>query len=579
VHPARQGTSLSADLAVVAVVVSFAAVAVTAGMVHSAVSPPLLPGTGPPAGLRAVADGVGLGGLGRTAAALLSLGVVTASVAAFLFGLREAWHGRLSARKVLWFAIAFQVVAAALPVLLSRDVYSYAIYARIDAVHHANPYVATPLDFRSDPLFPFVGSVWRGAPSIYGPAFTMLSGAIGRLTSSPAGLVWAFKIIGGLAAIGTLLLVAWIAKRVAPGRAAFAIALFGWNPAIVVYATGGGHNDLLVALCIAGALAVLIRGGVFDRAGRGVHAEQVGRRWEWPRAELLAVGLLTLGALVKASAAPALALAVVASVAARPAGRRLRLLCAEAAVVLVLVVAFAAPYWQTHNPTLGVSSLATHRGWVTATRLLLATLGGIAENLWGAGGRTAVEVVIRISVTATAFIGLVLVAIAVVRRIARRGPTEGGETRPGEGRPAGVVTDGGGSTWAAPWTAVAEGAAWGWALLLFIVASPVLLPWYMAWMLPVAWLLPRGGRAVAVMVSCLLCITHAIAEPELVFHVYTAQLWIGHDVVGPLMLATLVWVAVRSVRMARGRSPFEDRALAPPPVGRGERVPARAEAD
>jgi len=560
VHPPRQGSSLSADLAVVAVVVSFAAVAVTAGMVHSAISPPRLPGTGPPAELRAVADGLGVGGLGRRGAALLSLSVVTASVAAFLFGLREAWHGRLSARKVLWFAIAFQVVAAALPLLLSRDVYSYAIYARIDAVHHANPYVATPLHFPGDPLLPFVGPVWRGAPSIYGPAFTMVSGAVARLTSSPVGLVWAFKVLAGLAAIGTLLVVAWIAKRVAPGRAAFAIALFGWNPAIVVYATGGGHNDLLVALCIAGALAVLIRGGVFDRAGRDAPAEPTERRWEGPRHELLAVGLLTLGTLVKASAAPALALAVVASVAARPQGRRLRLLCAEAAVVIVLVVAFAAPYWQTRNPTLGVSSLATHRGWVTATRLLLATLGGVAENLWGSGGRSAVEAVIRISVTATAFIGLGLVAVAVARRVARRGAGEGG------------------STWSAPWTAGAEGAAWGWALLLFIVASPVLLPWYMAWILPVAWVLPRAGRVVAVVVSCLLCVTHAIAEPELVYHVYTVQLWIGHDVVGPLMLATLVWVAARSVRMARGRSALEDGALAPPPVDRGEPVPARAEA-
>lgn len=576
-HPPRQGFPLSADLAVAAVVVSFAAVAVTAGMVHSAISPPTLPGTGPPAALRAVADGMGLGGLGRRAAALLSLGVVTASVGAFLFGLREAWHGRLSARKVLWFAIAFQVVAAALPVLLSRDVYSYAIYARIAAVHHANPYVATPLDFRSEALFPFVGPVWRGAPTIYGPAFTMLSGAIGRLTSSPVALVWAFKILAGLAGIGTLLVVAWIARRVAPGRAAFAIALFGWNPAVVVYATGGGHNDLLAALCIAGALALLIRGGVFDREGRGVPVDPAERKWEWPRYELLAVGVLTLGVLVKASAAPALALAVVASVAARPLGRRLRLLCGEAAVVLALVVAFAAPYWQTHNPTLGVSSLATHRGWVTATRLLLATLGGIAENLWGPGGRTAVEAVIRVSVTATAFVGLGLVAVAVARRVARRGAGGDAATGPDGGRPAGRGAMRGPGMWAAPWTAGAEGAAWGWALLLFIVASPVLLPWYMAWMLPVAWLMPRGARAVAVAVSCLLCVTHAIADPELVFHVYTVQLRIGHDVVGPLMLATLAWVAVRAVRMARGRSALEDAAL-PPRADRGERVPAPADA-
>ena len=37
--------------------------------------------------------------------------------------------------------------------------------------------------------------------------------------------------------------------------------LFGWNPAIVAFTTGGGHNDMLVALCVAGAFALLVRGG------------------------------------------------------------------------------------------------------------------------------------------------------------------------------------------------------------------------------------------------------------------------------------------------------------------------------
>jgi hypothetical protein len=574
-------------------VVSIVAVAVVAGMVPSPISPPLLPGTAPPAPLVALAHGLGLDGLSRFGGALLALGVMGLSIATFLFGLREAWRGRLSIRKVLWFAIAFQVVATVLPLLLSRDVFSYAIYGRIDAVHHANPYVVTPLHFPNDPLYPFVGPVWKNAPAVYGPAFTMLSGVLGRLISSPAGLVWAFKILAGLAGVGTLLLVAWIARRVAPARAAFAVALVGWNPAVVAYSTGGGHNDLLVAVCVAGALAILIKGGVFERVPGADAARSTGPPDRWPRYELAAVGLLTLGTLIKASAGPALVLAVVASVAVRPPGRRLRLLAAEALVVVALAVAFAAPYWQTDNPTLGVASLATHRGWVTATRLLLATLGGIAENLWGQGGRTAVEAVIRVSVTGAAFVGLGLVAVAVVRRISGSAvrPSGDGSAGSGDGRGAragrrrGVRTEvstgeGTASTaWSAPWTPGAEGAAWAWALVLFMMASPVMLPWYMAWVLPVAWFLPRTGRALVVGLSCLLCITHAVAEPELVFHVYTALLWIGHDVVGPIMLLALIWAVARAVRMARGRSALEDPALLAPEPQPGQRVPSRAHTD
>jgi hypothetical protein len=543
--------SLSADLAVVAIVLSVAAVAVVAGMRPSPATPVLLHGGNPAAPLTGIADGLGLRGWSRAAADALSIAVMAAFGAAFVFGLREAWNGRLSARKVLWLAIAFQAVAVALPLLLSRDVYSYSLYGRIDAVYHQNPYVATPGHFASDPLFPFVGPVWRDTPAVYGPAFTLLSGALARLISSPLGLMWAFKVIAGLASIGTLLLIAWIAGRVAPGRAAFAVALFGWNPAIVAYAVGGGHNDLLVALCIAGALAVLIRGAVFER----IRAPGVAAPTGWPRHELFAIALLTLATLIKASAGPALVLAVVASVAARPSGSRLRLFGLEAVVVLGLAVAFGAPYWQTSNPTLGLSELATHRGWVTATRLLLATLGGIAENLWGAGGRTAVEAVIRVSMTAAAVAGLALVCAAVVRRIRGPSPSTGGT-----------------------WTAPAEGAAWAWALVVFILAAPVLLPWYVAWALPVAWFLPRGGRFLVAGLSCLLAVTHAIAEPALGSDEYRFVLLIGHDVVGPALLVALVWALVRAVRMAGGRSALEDPLLADGSLpAHAERIPAGGE--
>jgi hypothetical protein len=270
----------------------------------------------------------------------------------------------------------------------------------------------------------------------------------------------------------------------------------------------------------------------------------------------VAVGLLTLGTLVKASAGPALALAVVASVAARARGSRLRLVALEAAVIVGLAAVFGAPFWQTTNPTLGLADLATHRGWVTATRLLLATFGGIAENLWGAGGRTAVEAVIRVSVTLAAVAALALIAVAVVRR-----------TRSGTPR----------------WTAPAEGAAWAWALVVFILAAPVLLPWYVAWALPVAWVLPRTGRALVIALSCLLAVTHSIANPVLTSRQYGFVLVIGHDVVGPLMLIALVWAVVTAVGLARGRLPLEDAALGgksvPPVPAEPERVPAGADGD
>jgi hypothetical protein len=522
------------------------AFAAGAGVRSTPESPPLIDGAEAFAPFRALADGLGIGGLGRNGGAALAFLVMALAVGGFLLGLRETWRGHISVRTVLWLGIAFQLLMAALPLLLSKDVYSYAMYGRIDAVYQQNPYVVTPAHFPNDPVYPFVGEVWRDTPVVYGPAFTLLAGALAGVITSPAGLVWAFKAVGGLAGIGTLLLIAWIARRVAPGRAAFAVALFGWNPAVVAFATGGGHNDLLVALLLTAALAVLVRGRVFD-------SDRVADPGRWPRHELAAVALLTLGALVKASVAPALVLLVVASAASRPAGSRLRVVVLQVLVAVGMTVAFALPYWQTSNPTLGIAELAKHREWISATRLLMATLGGIGESIGGDGGRTAVEAVIRLGMALTAVIGLVVVARAVARRASPSAPT-------GALGAAGL------------------GASWGWGLLVTLLAAPVLFPWYLAWMLPVAWLLPRAGRNVVVGASVLLTISRALAEPELLPGLYRTILWIGHNLIGPVFLILLVWVMVRVVRIGRGESPLADPSLeAAVPVAAGAPGPSRDE--
>jgi hypothetical protein len=549
VKPRLSGRAPSGRLAVAATAASVLAIAVLAGMRPSPFVPPHPVGGGPVGPFAAMAQAVGLDRLSATTAAVTGLVVMGLAVLAFLLALREAWRGRVSVRGAVALAVAFQVAMLLVPVLLSRDVYSYAMYGRIAGVYHANPYVATPIDFRHDALFPVVGPVWRREPSVYGPAFTMLSAVLARVVSSPAGLAWAFKLLAAGAGVGTVFLIARVAGRLAPGRAAFAVGLFGWNPVVVAYGAGGGHNDLIVALFVAGALAALVGPRREDpQAPSGDGAAPRERPW----AALVAVALLTLATLVKVSAAPALLLSVVGTVGARPRGRRLPLLAAEAAVVLVLVVGFAAPYWQTTNPTLGIASLATHRGWVTPTRLLLATLGGIGENLWGAAGRTAVEAVVRVAMTGVAVTGLGLVALAVWRRALGDGPL--------------------------PRSSAADGAAWGWAFLVFVLASPVLLPWYVAWVFPVAWLLPRTERWAVVGLSAVLALSHSIAQPGLVPSLYSRVLLLGHDVIGPVLLAILVWTTVRLVRAFRTRARLEDAALLPAGRPPSQQVAARSHA-
>jgi len=58
-------------------------------------------------------------------------------------------------------SIAFHAIVLMLPLLFSRDVYSYAFYGRIVTTYRANPYGATPSDFPLNSLFPLTWPGWR----------------------------------------------------------------------------------------------------------------------------------------------------------------------------------------------------------------------------------------------------------------------------------------------------------------------------------------------------------------------------------------------------------------------------------
>src|SRR5438309_7467326 len=106
---------------------------------------PLLTPRGQPHGiLRDVAVGLHLDRLQGDP--LLAIGVVGALVGTvgFLLLVREAFRGTVSVPAVLLLVVAAHAVLLLGPLLFSRDVYSYAFYARIAGVYAANPYVPTP---------------------------------------------------------------------------------------------------------------------------------------------------------------------------------------------------------------------------------------------------------------------------------------------------------------------------------------------------------------------------------------------------------------------------------------------------
>ena len=477
--------------AVTASAASILLLALVASVPASPFLPELPPGVRPTGPLAWLAGAIGMDSL--RGGALVALGVVAAvgGAAAFLFLLREAWRGRVALRTVLMLAVAAHVVVLLVPLVFSRDVYSYIAYGRIAGLYGANPYVRTPIEFPADPILSLVGHRWVDTPAVYGPMFTGLSSLLTRSVRSIPALVSIFRLLAAAASLGTVAVIARTVRRERPARAAFAVAAFGLNPVILFQSVGGGHNDLLLALGIAGAFAL-------------VSADRT----------LPAVAVLALVTMVKASAVLPLLLLIVWAVARRPRGDRVRAAVVHGGLAAAIAVVFAAPFAQTQDPSLGMVELAGHEGWLAPSRLVRRFLDFVSFDTLG--------VVARIAFAVT----LALCVAALARRVARSAST-------------------------------AElGAAWGWSLILLMLLGPVLLPWYVAWSLPLLWLLPGVPRAVLLGTGAALTLSQWTTEPTRYPGAYEANVLIGHYVLTPLVLGGTVWLLLDLRRRLRERRPL-----------------------
>jgi hypothetical protein len=265
----------------------------------------------------------------------LSIGALQALVGiacvCFLVALRCA--GRLGTRR-LWTAIILANVAGALaPPLFSADVFGYVGYARLAALHGLNPYLVGAGAAPHDPISALVG--WPTLTTPYGPLFTLLSEAFVPL--GIAGAVWGFKVLAALLSLATVA-VLW---RAAPafGRSRHsAIALFGLNPVVVVFAVPGAHNEALLALLTVAA-AVWVTSGHEARAGVAAVA----------------------AAAVKASSALLLPFALIGSTQRRRAA--IAMGAAIVGVAAIAIIAFGA------HPAALAGALTTQQGKVAGHSL------------------------------------------------------------------------------------------------------------------------------------------------------------------------------------------------------------------
>jgi len=330
----------------------------------------------------------------------------------------ERRHRLLGRGPVLGVSGALLVLAVVVPPTESGDVWSYAMYGRMVATYHDNPYRHTPAEYRSDPIGRRVPAFWLQSRSVYGPLFTGVSAA-GMAAAGGSPLV-ARLFFQGLAALAVALALLLVDRRT---RDPVALALLGVNPVVIVSVVNGGHNDGLVGLAILGGVLLVCA-----------------RRPAWAGAALAAAALVKVAAVLP-------------------------------------LAAVAVWVWCRHGRRAGVALSAAAAG-VGLTGLVVAGTSSVldalsdaqgrvnAGSIWAGPRRWLIESGSSLSRGRT--LSWVAMALAVALTVAlarRRGPD------------ACVPERSGGSD--------ALFVAAGAAVVAYLLVGTYVLPWYLAWGLPV----------------------------------------------------------------------------------------------
>ncbi|GAA5167932.1 polyprenol phosphomannose-dependent alpha 1,6 mannosyltransferase MptB [Pseudonocardia eucalypti] len=363
---------------------------------------------------------------------------------------RDVLSRRAGGRAVLSSALLWTVPIVASPPLFSRDPYSYLAYGTLALQGH-DPYVDGP-NILTGPITDNVHWFWQDTPAPYGPLFVAVAKAVAGVTGE--NMILGVILMRLAMMVGLVLFIAAIPGlcRHLGGRPAVALWVAVANPVMIVHLIGGPHNDLLVVGFLAmGTLMVLNR----RHAG--------------------GIALVTAAAAVKATAGLALPFLVLVW-AARLRGPELSRIVRAAAAGIAVFVATLAACSALGGVGLGWLVTASAPTNITNWLSLPTGVGQLVHSVvaWAFGPVWDMPYI----QAARALAVLIFLYVGVKLWLSAR---SGGPD------------------------AVRKGAL---LLIVFVLCSPAVLPWYYTWgmalLAAVAWT-ARGMQAV-ILVSCFLIV-------------------------------------------------------------------------
>jgi hypothetical protein len=172
--------------------------------------------------------------------------------ALYLFSRVPARASRTATILLIFAAIVFRATLWPMQPTLSDDLQRYRWDAKVQA-NGWNPYALQPRDPQlahlRDSYYEIMPA--REMPTIYPPASQLIFRLAWRFFPGPI----AFKAPFAVADVLVILLLAWIFRK--EKDSAFRMAVYAWNPLVIIEFAGSGHNDVLALLGIVAGIALL----------------------------------------------------------------------------------------------------------------------------------------------------------------------------------------------------------------------------------------------------------------------------------------------------------------------------------
>jgi hypothetical protein len=169
-----------------------------------------------------------------------------------LYGFTQTRTTRATTILLIFAAIAFRAPLWPMEPTLSDDLQRYRWEAKVQAAGQ-NPYAIAPNDPRLASMRDKYYEIMPGRelPAIYPPVSELVFRATWKFFPGPT----AFKVPFAVADVLVLLVLAWMFRKEKDRN--FRLAIYAWNPLVIVEFAGSGHNDVLALLGIVCGLALV----------------------------------------------------------------------------------------------------------------------------------------------------------------------------------------------------------------------------------------------------------------------------------------------------------------------------------